>query len=196
MTSAAAPNRQNQRLAEEINALENNPLPFLKNLNLDDATGLNVVTGTMIGPEGSDYATGHFEFWIEFPKAYPFQPPIFRFKTKICHPNVIIEKGNNGVACHEEFLVQWTPRIKLAQLLTEMYKLLKQPNYELPVDNILVDGSPVSDDTPSAASSDPPAIQDTPSTDGASSAPSWDPPATKDRKTARLWTRLYAQPKN
>ena len=180
--SAAVSNRQTQRIMEELRGFEANPPSFLRNLQPTKEKDLNVLTGTMIGSEGSDYATGHFDFSIEFLKEYPFKPPIFRFTTKICHPNVIIGGELDRQACHEQLLASWTPKTKLVDFLTEMHKLLNNPNYEIPVDNISVDGSPIADDY-------------APTDDGKPSDPNH-APAIKDRKTARQWTRWYAQQKS
>ncbi|CAF1087909.1 unnamed protein product [Rotaria sp. Silwood1] len=128
---AAAPSRQTQRIEKDLNALNTNPLPFIQNLNLAFNDGVNELTGTLIGPDETPYAGGHFRFIIKFPPEYPFKPPEFYFITAMCHPNVHSKTGN---ACHDHLTVTWAPSITLAKLLTEMHSLLEKPNYEIPLE--------------------------------------------------------------
>jgi len=71
--------RQTQRIQRDLQTLLDNPLPFLRNLQLSVVDGLNQLTGVLIGPDNSDYAGGHFRFVIQFPPEYPFKPPDFFF---------------------------------------------------------------------------------------------------------------------
>tara|TARA_B100001123_G_C15270903_1_gene1010297 strand:- start:1221 stop:1940 length:720 start_codon:yes stop_codon:yes gene_type:complete len=53
----------------------------------------------IIGPENSLYEGGYLFFNIEFPKNYPFSPPIVTYlpRNKIrIHPNIYVSHGANG----------------------------------------------------------------------------------------------------
>ena len=129
--------KQTQRLQVGLKALIDNPLSFVRNLELTVDEGVNQLSGILIGPENSDYAGGHFKFIIRFPPTYPFKPPDFTFATRMCHPNIYWE---SGIACHDQLLATWTPTISLTNLLTEMHLLLATPNYDTPVaDDPLLD---------------------------------------------------------
>jgi len=138
--STTVSNRQTQRIQRDLQELNDNPLPFVRNLQLSFVDNLNELTGVLIGPENSDYAGGHFRFLIRFPPEYPFKPPDFFFPTAICHPNVDLR---TGIACHDQLLATWAPNIPLRKLLTEMHSLLAQPNYDTPIEGgSLADKSP------------------------------------------------------
>jgi ubiquitin-protein ligase len=126
-----APTRQTQRIQRDLQALHEKPLPFLRDLQLSAVDGLNELTGVLIGPDNSDYEGGHFQFLIRFPPEYPFKPPDFYFKTRICHPNV---ESRTGTACHDQLLATWAPSITLTKLFTEMHSLLAKPNYDTPLE--------------------------------------------------------------
>ena len=130
LTSAAAHNKQTQKLRADLQALEAEKLPFITDLKLDFVDDLHELTGVMIGPQETPYAGGHFRFVAKFPAEYPFKPPAFGFVTKVCHPNI---HSTDGTACHDELIGKWSPRVKLIQLLTEMQSLLSKPNYEKPI---------------------------------------------------------------
>jgi len=132
-------NRQTQRIQRDLQALNDNPLPFIRNLQLSVVDGLNELEGVLIGPENSDYVGGHFRFLIRFPPEYPFKPPEFYFRTAMCHPNV---DTKTGTACHDQLIATWAPNITLTRLLSEMHGLLARPNYDTPIEgDSLVDKS-------------------------------------------------------
>ena len=134
MASAGAtgtvPSRQSKKLMEGLAALIANPLPFVKDPQLQQIDGINELFGVLIGPDGSNYAGSEFKFLMRFPVEYPFKPPDFFFITAISHPNV---DEKTGVACHDQLLATWAPSIKLHTLLTEMHSLLAKPNYDSPI---------------------------------------------------------------
>ncbi|CAF0892639.1 unnamed protein product [Rotaria sordida] len=129
---AAAPSRQTQRIQRDLRALDENPLPFIQNLNLTFNDGMNQLTGILIGPDNSPYTGGYFRFIINFPPEYPFKPPDFCFQTAICHPNVHSKEGN---ACTDQLNATWAPSVTLSKLFTEMHSLLAKPIYEIPIED-------------------------------------------------------------
>jgi ubiquitin-conjugating enzyme E2 D len=159
-STMATPNRQTLRIQKDLDSINSNPLPFVRNLQLSfveeniggasaaegktppasPPAGHNQVTGVMIGPDGTPYEGGHFRFTINFPPDYPFRPPEFIFTTAMLHPNV---HSGAGTACHEHLLATWRPTVSLANLLTEMHQLLREPNYGTPIQ-----GDAISDKSP------------------------------------------------
>jgi ubiquitin-protein ligase len=125
--SSSTPTAQTRRLLKDLEFYHQNPLPFIQNLEYSiDKEGFNQLTGILLGPENSAYENGSFHFRIKFPLEYPFKPHEFFFLTRICHPNV---QSETGAACHDELLSSWTPKISIIQILTKMYSLLSQPDY-------------------------------------------------------------------
>ncbi|UJR37107.1 hypothetical protein I4U23_029811 [Adineta vaga] len=106
-TSASAPSsRQTIQLQKNLESLKNNPLPFVRDLELRAGEAGNEMTGTMIGPENTPYAGRDLEFIIKFVPEYPFKQPLVHFLTAISHPNV---SKKDGFACHDQMMSQWKP---------------------------------------------------------------------------------------
>ncbi|CAF1002828.1 unnamed protein product [Adineta steineri] len=130
------PVRQTEKLLSALQALNDNPLPFVRDLQLGFVDGVNELTGILIGPNNSDYAGGHFRFSMRFPPQYPFNPPDFTIVTAICHPNV---NSRFGTACLDALWSTYDPHMPLKVLLTELHNLLAEPNYDVPVDNDILE---------------------------------------------------------
>jgi ubiquitin-conjugating enzyme E2 D/E len=93
----------------------------------------------MNGPEGSPYAGGIFNVEILLPteptRCYPFQPPFFRFTTKLFHPNISSE-AYHPILCPEggEIKVSiltkgdWNPHLSIEKVLLSIQSLLTDPN--------------------------------------------------------------------
>ena len=78
----------------ELNALKNKPIEGVQvsedpNNNLKWFAYIN-------GPEGTPFLGAIFKVCIEFKDNYPFKMPIFRFETRIYHPNI---KEDTGEVC-------------------------------------------------------------------------------------------------
>ncbi|CAF3314375.1 unnamed protein product [Rotaria socialis] len=130
--SSATPNRQTVRIQRNLQELTDNPLPFAYSLNLTTGEdNINQMTGILIGPDNTPYASGHFRFLIRYPPEYPFKPPEFYFTTPICHPNI---DSKTGTACNDQLNATWAPSITLGKILFEMRALLEKPNYQVPVE--------------------------------------------------------------
>lgn len=133
----ATPSRQTQRIMRDCEELHKNTPSFIENLTFipaESSTGsesLNEITGFMLGPDGSDYAGGRFEFRLQFPPEYPFRPPDVCFKTKIVHPNI---DSSMYVVCNDQLVATWSAKITLTEILTRTYDLLANPNYATPLE--------------------------------------------------------------
>jgi len=79
---------------------------------------------TITGPEKSPYEKGIFTLDIEIPTEYPFKPPKVLFQTKIYHPNV----KSDGSICMPILNEQWSPQIRISEILKELRNLLLTPN--------------------------------------------------------------------
>ena len=86
---------------------------------------------TIPGPEDSPYEGGSFNLSLEFPKDYPFSPPKVLFTTKVYHPNV---KKDTGTICLDILKDQWSPDIKVSQVLMAINNLLINPNVDHPLE--------------------------------------------------------------
>jgi len=80
--------------------------------------------GSIIGPTGSPYHGGVFHLDIQFPKEYPFKPPLIKFATKIYHCNV----NETGGICLDILKDNWSPALTVAKVLLSICSLLTDPN--------------------------------------------------------------------
>ena len=83
------------------------------------------------GPEESPYEGGTFQLSIEFPKDYPFKAPTVLSKTKVYHPNF---KQDTGSICLDILKDQWSPEIKVIDILRAIQNLLINPNCDHPLE--------------------------------------------------------------
>ena len=86
-------------------------------------------TGTIEGPKDSCYENGMFDLDINFPKNYPFSPPKIKFKTKVYHCNI----SSDGSICLDIIKNQWSPILKISQVLISIQSLLCDPNPDDPL---------------------------------------------------------------
>lgn len=110
------------RIWEEWNAIWRNPVSNvmigLKNGNIRN---WNV---TITGPQNTPYYGGLFFIEIEFTNSYPNEPPVFRFKTKIYHPNI----SEDGEICLNILKKTYTPNTSIGTMISSLNYLLSEPN--------------------------------------------------------------------
>jgi ubiquitin-conjugating enzyme E2 D/E len=94
-------------------------------------------TGSMMGPEGSPYQGGIFEIDIVIPCEFPFKPPLFRFTTKLYHPN-ISPQAYHPILCpwggeiNADLENVWRPNLAIEKILLSIQSLLTDPNPDQP----------------------------------------------------------------
>ena len=74
--------------------------------------------------EDSYWYGGKYEFSINIPDAYPFEPPRVKCLTKIYHPNIDF-KGN---VCLNILKEDWKPTLNVSTVLAGVYFLFTDPN--------------------------------------------------------------------
>jgi ubiquitin-conjugating enzyme E2 D len=80
--------------------------------------------GYIFGPDDSPYAGGVFNLVIQFPKDYPFRPPVVTFQTRIYHPNI----NSSGGICLDILKNQWSPALTVSKVLLSITSLLTDAN--------------------------------------------------------------------
>lgn len=78
----------------------------------------------IIGPTGTPYEGGIFRLKIDVPSDYPFKPPMFRFDTKVYHPNI----SSSGAICLDILKSEWSPALTIPKVLISICSLLNDPN--------------------------------------------------------------------
>jgi len=121
-------NTYEKRLQSELLEMQKNP-PENCSAGLKDDNILEW-KGTILGPTDSPFQGGIYEIDIKFNQQYPFKPPTIKFKTLIYHPN-IDRKGN---ICLDILKDQWSPALRLSQILLSICSLLTDPNPNDPLD--------------------------------------------------------------
>jgi|TARA_B110000285_G_C14502756_1_gene328852 ubiquitin-protein ligase len=91
--------------------------------------------GNIKGPKDSPYSRGSFKLIIDFPKDYPFKPPIVRFDTPIYHPNI----NKYGIICLDILATNWSPALTITKVLLSISSLLTEPNPLDPLDKSIAD---------------------------------------------------------
>jgi ubiquitin-protein ligase len=75
---------KSNRLPKEIEELTLTPISDVKLVHHDECT----VKILVLGPQGTPYQGGSFQFQIMFGKNYPFEAPVLECLSKIYHPQV------------------------------------------------------------------------------------------------------------
>ena len=112
-----------------------NELNFYNNKEMCDNYVIYPITENLIflqaivfGPEDTPYENGVFFLDITLPLEYPFRPPMIKFKTKIFHPNFIINEDCRYAV--KELSKDWNPGITISKIVNKIYSLLKKPNMD------------------------------------------------------------------
>jgi ubiquitin-protein ligase len=108
-----------RRLLKELKELSNSSEKHVSiRLETEDMTRLKA---EIQGQPNSPYEEGLFELDITVSPDYPFTPPIIRFATVICHPNIHFETGE---ICLDILKEKWSPSWTLKTALEAIRMLL------------------------------------------------------------------------
>eukprot|EP01117_Protostelium_nocturnum_P004897 TRINITY_DN1776_c0_g1_i1.p1 TRINITY_DN1776_c0_g1~~TRINITY_DN1776_c0_g1_i1.p1 ORF type:complete len:150 (-),score=41.34 TRINITY_DN1776_c0_g1_i1:99-548(-) len=119
-----------KRLAKELKEFMDTPQEWIK-VELASEDNLFLWKASLEGPDKTPYEKGTFNIELEIPTDYPFKPPKVKFLTKIYHPNV---KNDGGFCNHMLTTEGWSPQLKIQQIVEEIYKILKEPDVENPLE--------------------------------------------------------------
>ena len=83
----------------------------------------------LLMPTTPPYDKGAFKLEIDFPKDYPFRPPILHINTKIYHPNV----NEHGQICLPILEPEhWKPTARIEHVLQVLLATINDPQPENP----------------------------------------------------------------
>jgi ubiquitin-conjugating enzyme E2 D/E len=117
-----------KRLQKELSVLQKDPISGISAQPISDRDIFNWI-GHISGPPESPYSGGIFRVKITFPNRYPFEPPIVQLITKIYHPNI----DSEGRICLDILKKQWSPALRVGQVLLSIIALLSDPNPDDPL---------------------------------------------------------------
>ncbi|CAG7820289.1 unnamed protein product, partial [Allacma fusca] len=78
----------------------------------------------ILGPPETPFEDGTFKISIEFTENYPYEPPAFRFLSKMFHPNVY----SDGTFLLDILHNHWNPSYTVSSVLISILSLLSEPN--------------------------------------------------------------------
>lgn len=87
------------------------------------------IASLKIDEQDSYWAGGLFKFQFNFPKDYPFRPPLVRSITKIYHPNISID----GLISLNILSTCWSPVFDINLIFMGLKHLFSNPNFEDPM---------------------------------------------------------------
>ena len=117
------PNQSRKRLKQELDLITKDPPDGITAGPIGD--DMSLWAASIAGPADSPYAGGTFFLEIEIPHNYPAQPPSFKFKTEVYHPNISSIDGSVFVDVLGEM---WCPALTIPTLLVSIQSLLTDPN--------------------------------------------------------------------
>lgn len=119
---------QSKRLSKEIKDMAHSPPGGCSAapIKSSDITKWNA---TITGPPDTPYEGGVFQLELQFPSDYPFHAPRVTFKTRVYHPNI----NTDGEICLDILKDQWTPALRVGDLLISIASLLETPNPDDPL---------------------------------------------------------------
>ncbi|TNV75452.1 hypothetical protein FGO68_gene2267 [Halteria grandinella] len=118
-----------RRWNNETSKLQNDPIVGIY-VNWS-STNNNHFYAKIAGPSETPYEGGLFNLELILTDTYPFEPPKFKFTTKIFHPNITKDGRTNLVLLG----IEWTPAENIRTVLEAIKQLLQKPKYEYPASN-------------------------------------------------------------
>lgn len=87
----------------------------------------------LLGPKMTPYENGLFLMYVKFPDQYPFKAPEIRFITPIYHCNM----NQQGRICHSVLDRNYSPALKMREIIDCIYGLILTPEPDDPLDNVI-----------------------------------------------------------
>lgn len=126
-----------KRLARELEAMRKLPnlsveeveeVPTLSMPNLNDKIDHQAWRVQQIGPPGTPYEGGVYEWEVTFPKDYPFKPPQTFLKTEVYHVNLTMA-NKRALRATAWFSGggDWSPQIKVADIFAAIGQVMVEP---------------------------------------------------------------------
>eukprot|EP00013_Stygamoeba_regulata_P001515 CAMPEP_0177632616 /NCGR_PEP_ID=MMETSP0447-20121125/2397_1 /TAXON_ID=0 /ORGANISM="Stygamoeba regulata, Strain BSH-02190019" /LENGTH=151 /DNA_ID=CAMNT_0019134217 /DNA_START=217 /DNA_END=672 /DNA_ORIENTATION=- len=119
-----------KRLNKELKDFQTKPEDWCT-VRLVDESSMLKWKATIQGPEDTPYEGGNFTVTITIPAEYPFKAPDLQFETKIYHPNI---KTSDGQVCQEILRKDWSPQLKIKDVLVTIRHLLREPSVDSPLE--------------------------------------------------------------
>ena len=91
-------------------------------MNDSDINNWDIV---IIGPEQTPFHGGKFVVNLDHSDGYPFKPPKIKFLTKIYHPNVKTDTGEN---CMQAIESKWVPTLNANFIAQAILTLIRSPS--------------------------------------------------------------------
>eukprot|EP01023_Acetabularia_acetabulum_P021614 TRINITY_DN2137_c0_g1_i1.p1 TRINITY_DN2137_c0_g1~~TRINITY_DN2137_c0_g1_i1.p1 ORF type:complete len:274 (+),score=11.06 TRINITY_DN2137_c0_g1_i1:1-822(+) len=126
-----AKSRAKQRIMQDLKRIQRSPPP---GISAGPVSEHNIMKwdAIILGPKNTIYEGGAYKLSITFTDMYPNQPPTFKFKQKIFHPNIDL---NSGAICMDILGSKWRPVLDIAIVLTTIQALLSDPNVDSPMNS-------------------------------------------------------------
>lgn len=99
-----------------------------------DEDNFKELYGYVLGAPETPYDGAEFAVKINFPEAYPFEPPKIYFLTKIWHPNI---SSITGAICLDTLSSKWVPSLTIYSCLVTIRALMATPEPNDPQDAIV-----------------------------------------------------------
>lgn len=81
-------------------------------------------TAVIYGPVNTPYVGKNFNVLMNFPDAYPYEPPVVKFISRIYHPNISL----TGDVCIDILKQNWSAALSIEKILLSIISLLAAPN--------------------------------------------------------------------
>lgn len=119
-----------KRLLSELKSHLAAPSPALLSLGPISDDDLYLWSSVLRGPAGTAYSAGLWSLEIKIPEIYPMAPPVVKFVTRICHPNVHFQSGE---ICLDLLKGSWSPAYTITSTLEAVQNLLAYPEVDSPL---------------------------------------------------------------
>jgi len=123
----------NKRLQKEYQQIKEMNLDWAT-VDLENGDNLFFWKCTIKGPENSPYSAGTFHIKLAIPENYPFKPPTAVFETPTYHPSISQKDKDKGNICPEILGKNWSPQIRIDQVLLLLRQMLAEPSVESPLE--------------------------------------------------------------